>query len=63
MNKYEKPFVDDGYRVRIVRGLELELRALSFSLKNKYSHILLNRFLEIEKDVQIQLSYMQVEGE
>ena len=51
-----------GYRADIIFKLERKLEKINSILKEKYTARNLCAFLKVEKDIQIQLAYQQVEG-
>ena len=49
------------YRELLIEKLRARLPALSWSLYNGYDAKILKLFMDIEKDIEVQLSYLSVE--
>lgn len=52
-----------GYRQTLLEVLEIDLDSYKRMLVKKYCPVILDRYLETEKDIQIQIAYIDHEGE
>lgn len=50
-------------RDRIISKLQFKLQQISAKLADKYDSRLLKQYCAIQKDIEIQKAYQQVEGE